>query len=586
MKRILLSLILLFTEIFYVSGQTNITISNPEASQVLSGSYNPQLYTPLSVINHPDSILQGIVNKVSKDTLISYLSKINSYYNRNSGSDTVSETHGIGAVRRWIHSKFEEFRVASGNRLVITYMDFDRPICGQSHHRNVFAVLPGLDTTKKEIMIVEGHYDTRCQGECDTACYSPGMEDNGSGTVLVMELARIMSRYAFDHTIIFACVTAEDQGLYGATAFADYMSAHNLKMRAVFNNDVIGGIICGATSSPPSCPGLNDIDSTHVRIFSYSNNNDSAKVSPHKQLARYIRMQQEERINPLLSTPMDINIIIQEDRTGRSGDHIPFRQIAYSAVRFTAQNEHGNGAGIPPDRQHTSDDILGLDLSIPPDGIIDSFFVDPNYLRRNTIMNGVNLGLLAIAPPLPAPTFTPVSGGLQITMHGADSAYQHFRVGIRSKYSGTLYFDTLITVTGTNQFTVSGYTPTIPRYISVCNVDEQGVESLFCNEYKYSTVGISEALNVNYGLEIKQNRPNPFSGQTIVEIDENEGKIYHSGSIQIADITGRVTKTIPITINPGPNQYIITEPSQGSGIYLYSVIITGKTIYAGKMMVY
>ncbi|MBL6949268.1 MAG: hypothetical protein ISR57_01360 [Bacteroidales bacterium] len=65
-----------------------------------------------------------------------------------------------------------------------------------------------------------------------------------------------------------------------------------------------------------------------------------------------------------------------------------------SSIRFCAKNEHGNGAGIPPDRQHTSDDILGLDLTIPPDGVIDTFFVDPNYLRRNTISNGVNLGWL------------------------------------------------------------------------------------------------------------------------------------------------------------------------------------------------
>ena len=89
--------------IFQGLGQTNITLSNPEALQILVGNYNPGNYTPTVIINHPDSILYGIVNGVSKDTLISYLMKIDSYYNRNTGSDTLSETRGIGAVRRWIH---------------------------------------------------------------------------------------------------------------------------------------------------------------------------------------------------------------------------------------------------------------------------------------------------------------------------------------------------------------------------------------------------------------------------------------------------------------------------------------------------
>jgi hypothetical protein len=225
------------------------------------------------------------------------------------------------------------------------------------------------------------------------------MEDNGSGTVLVMELARIMTKYAYNHTIVFALVTAEDQGLYGAKAFSQWVVDNNVRLRAVLNNDCIGGITCGQTASPPGCPGLNAIDSTHVRIFSYSPSTDSNKVSPHKQLARYIRLQQEEKINPLLATPMTINIILTEDRGGRSGDHMPFRQKGYTAIRFTSRNESGNGSGTPPDRQHSVRDILGVDTSVPPDGVIDSFYVDPGYLRRNLIMNGVNLDGLHLHRP-------------------------------------------------------------------------------------------------------------------------------------------------------------------------------------------
>ena len=562
--------------------QINITITNPEAVEVMLGNYNPATYTPGVIINHPDSILNGVINRVSKDTMIAYLQHIDTYFNRNTGSDTVSETRGIGAVRRWIHQKFMEYRDASGDRLVVTYNDFQQNICGQSRHRNVLAVLPGLDTTNKEIMLIEGHFDTRCQSACDTACYTPGMEDNGSGTVLVMEMARIMTRYAFDHTIVFACVTGEDQGLWGAKALSRWMLDNDVPIRAVFNNDVIGGIACGMTSSPPSCPYFNHIDSTHVRIFSFSIAKDSARISPHKQLARYIRMHQEEQINPLIETPMTIDIIISEDRTGRSGDHIPFRQKGYTSIRFCAKNEHGNGAGIPPDRQHTSDDILGLDLTIPPDGVIDTFFVDPNYLRRNTISNGVNLGWLAIAPPMPDPEFIPEGDGMEIILHGADSVYQHYRVGIRTKGSGSLYFDTIYTFIGTSQLMIEGLDPNKTYYFSVANV-ENGVESLFCDEFSIYPVNIEGHLLKEWGVILHQNRPNPFFTQTEIVIEVSADTPYSRAEIVIADMTGRIISRIPVELAPGLNTIRFEPPPNYSGLLIYSLSFNGTVAATRKM---
>jgi hypothetical protein len=565
--------------------QTGITLSNPEALQVLLGNYDPATYTPSVIINHPDSILHGIVDGVSKDTLISYLKKIDSYYNRNTGSDTVSDTRGIGAVRRWIHKKYVEYRAQCENRLVLSYLDFDINICGQTHHRNVLAILPGLDTTNKEIVLLEGHYDTRCEGACDTSCYSPGMEDNGSGTVLVMELARIMSRYAFDHTIMFATVTGEDQGLYGAKALSMYLKENNIQIRSVFNNDVIGGIICGQTSSPPTCPGLNAIDSTHVRIFSYSYANDTSWNSPHKQLARYVRLHQEEKINPLLSTPMTIDIIAWEDRIGRSGDHIPFRQRGYTSLRFCSKNEHGNGSGTPPDRQHTTNDILGLDTTVPPDGVIDSFFVDPNYLRRNIIMNGVNLGLLAIAPPSPSPEFTLSGDTIMIALHGADTVYQHYRVGVRSRHSGTLYFDTVYTFTNSTQLHVPGIGSDRTRFISVANV-RNGVESLFSGEYMVLAVGMEYNSMKDRGILMRQNRPNPFFDQTEIIIDASENTLIHDAILVITDLTGRTLRNFPVDISPGMNTINLKKDGLANGMYIYLLQVSDKIIVAGRMSVY
>jgi len=564
--------------------QTGMTLSNPEALQVLLGNYNPANYTPSVIINHPDSILHGVIDNVSKDTLISYLMKIDSYYNRNTGSDTVSETRGIGAVRRWIYKKYGEYRAQCENRLVLSYLDFDINICGQTHHRNVLAILPGLDTTNKEIMVLEGHFDTRCEGACDTSCYSPGMEDNGSGTVLVMELARIMSRYAFDHTIMFAAVTGEDQGLYGAKALSTYLKNNNVQIRSVFNNDVIGGIICGQTSSPPSCPGLNAIDSTHVRIFSYSYANDTSWNSPHKQLARYVRLHQEELINPLLSTPMTLDIIAWEDRIGRSGDQVPFRQRGYTSLRFCSKNEHGNGSGTPPDRQHTTNDILGLDMTVPPDGVIDSFFVDPNYLRRNIIMNGVNLGLLAIAPPSPSPEFTLSGDTAEITLHGADTVYNHYRVGVRSRHSGTLYFDTVYTFINSSRILIPGIGSDKTRFISVANV-KNGVESLFSGEYMVLAVGMEQNSMKDWGILMRQNSPNPFSDRTEIIIEASENTIIHEAILVITDLTGRNLRHIPVEISPGMNTISLQKEGLANGIYIYSLQVSDKIITVRRMSV-
>jgi len=578
----------LFLFLAIISGtavtQTNMTVSNPLILPVLLGNYNPAAYTPSVIINAPDSILNGIVNRCSKDTLVKYLTRIDSYHNRNSGSDTVSVTHGIGAVRRWIYGKFLEYSTACNDRMLVSWMDFDGYICGQLHHRNIFGVLPGLDTTDKEIVLIEAHFDTRCEGVCDTACYSPGMEDNGSGTVLVMELARIMTRYAYNHTIVFALVTGEDQGLFGSTGFAQWLKINNIKLRAALNNDVIGGFICGQTSSPPGCPGLNAIDSTHVRIFSFSSYNDSTAVSPNKQLARYIRLHQEEHINPLLTTPMTIDIIITEDRVGRSGDQVPFRQNGYTSIRFTSRNEHGNGTGTPPDRQHSVRDILGVDLTLPPDGIVDSFFVDPGYLRRNLIMNGVNLGWLAVAPPIPQPEWTPVSGGIGIHLHGADSIYQHYRVGVRTKRSGTLYFDTVYTFFS-NHITIDGLASNKTYFFSVANVKD-GVESLFCNEFSILAVGLNRHPEKDSGIRILPNNPNPFSESTRFIVEAGTDVQLDKTTIDVSDVMGRRIQTIPVRISPGLNTFEYKNSNGIRGIFIYTLCDAGRSICSGKMVIY
>ncbi|HNE29487.1 MAG TPA: M28 family peptidase, partial [Saprospiraceae bacterium] len=377
-------------------GQSNILCTNPLAEQVMLGNYDPAQFAADLVVADPSVIANGIASGVSPDSLKSYIIRLSQFGTRNSGSDTMSATSGYGAARRWAFQRFQQFSTENDDRLLVSYLQFDQDICGMGRHANVLAILPGTDTLNPGIVLIEGHMDSRCAALCDVNCVAEGVEDNASGTALVLELARVMAQYTFANTIVFCITTGEEQGLLGAEAFAQYIQNKGITLRAVLNNDVIGGVICGQTSSPPSCPGLNDIDSTSVRLFSALSFN-----SPHKQLARYIKLQYKENILPTATVPMTVRIMAPEDRSGRGGDHIPFREKGYASMRFTAANEHGDASNGPgyTDRQHTSSDVLGVDTD--GDGSVDSFFVQFNYLARNAVINGNAAGMIARAVPRP-----------------------------------------------------------------------------------------------------------------------------------------------------------------------------------------
>ena len=315
--------------ILSISGfaQSQIKITNITADKILKGNYNPQDYNLSNPSFTAKELPVLIQNEISTDSLQAYITKLSLFGTRNSGSDTLSPTQGIGAARKYILQKFEQFQTQSNNRLQPGYLRFTSVICNQWTHKNVIAVLPGTDIINHEVIIIEGHMDSRCDVSCDINCTAEGVEDNATGTALVMELARAMSKFQFNHTILFMATTAEEQGLRGADAMGDYIQSENIPLKAVFNNDVIGGIICGETSSPPSCPGLNDVDSLNTRIFSFGGFNASSK-----SLARYAKLQYKESI-PNSSIKLSLHIMTNEDRIGRGGDHIPFRQKGLPCIK-------------------------------------------------------------------------------------------------------------------------------------------------------------------------------------------------------------------------------------------------------------
>lgn len=546
-------------------------LSNPAAVEILKGHYDPAQFRPSVVINDPDSVRMGIIRNVSPDELIGLLVKLETFYNRNSGSDTLSGTTGIGACRTWILSHFDQASKDNQNRLVTGYLEFDAEICTKGHHKNPFALLPGSDTSNHEILLIEGHFDTRNEGGCDIQGYTPGIDDNGSGTVLVMELARVMSKYSFRQSILFTTPTGEDEGLWGAKAWANYLSGQGVKIRAVLNNDIVGGIYCGKTSSPPSCPYLGHVDSTHVRIFSYSSANSMFANSSHKQLARYMKYIQDELINPYLSTPLIINIMLGEDRGGRGGDHTPFRQKGYAAVRIISANEHGNGTGTAPDRNHTTRDILGKDLN--GDGILDSLFVNPGYLARNTILNGVTAGLLALAPAKISASLESRPSGAIISLPGGTGEADGFIVGIRKNKSKSLEFDTVFRVTNVHQMEI-GLDSGQRNYVSVAPV-KNGAPGLFSEEYEVNLTG-TEPSEQKTGFKLYQNYPNPWAEETFIRLKASQDYWYKPAVLQIRDIIGRVVHEQQVNIDAEEVQISLKANGLESGLFTYTLISSGN----------
>ncbi len=571
-----LFLILLSIICLDLYAQTNIISTNQKAEDIMTGNYNPNDYIAKIVIEHPDSISQLINKQISSDSLKSYIVKLGSFYNRNTGSDTLSPVTGIGAARNWVLSKFDEFSVQADNRLVTSFLQFDQVICSMGRHKNIFCVLPGTDVSDHSVILVEGHMDSRCEVLCDITCKANGMEDNASGTALVMELARVMSKFSFKNTIVFVVTIGEEQSLAGATAFAAYMMNKNIKLKAVFNNDVIGGILCGKTSSPPSCPGEGQIDSTHVRIFSNGGFN-----SAHKQLARFTKLEYNEQLLPYLKVPMGINIQTPEDRIGRGGDHIPFRQLNYTAIRFTSANEDGDANVTDPnykDRQHSTRDILGVDTN--NDSEIDSFYVDFHYLARNTVINGNAAGMAAQG--IVTPDFDLLSSPKNmINVQLIPSvSYPSYRVALRSQ---TNDWDTVYTVTNLINL-LPVYKNFIAKvYVSVASVNEFGIESLFSPEKEHSIVATNEVSSIP-DYELFQNRPNPFDEATYIVFSSKKEVQSKYAYVLISDVSGEELKRIPVNIKEGINEVLYEHGYHATGTLVYSLVVNSRVIDSKRMV--
>jgi hypothetical protein len=340
-----------------------------------------------------DPEITGMVKEVNADSLQSYIKTMVSFGTRSTVSSTTDRSRGVGAARNWVLMKFREFAAASGGRMTAvldttTYHADGRRVKSDIDLGNAVATLKGVDANDNRIFIISGHLDSRRTDVMNGTDDAPGANDDGSGSAAVLECARVMSKHSFPATIIFVTVSGEEQGLLGSTYMAKKARVQNWNIEAVLNNDIMGSNNSSET---------NIIDNTRVRVFSeglpaFDLTKQAALIRQRglendgkaRQLARYVKEVGERYVDNL-----EVVMIYRNDRFLRGGDHSPYVDTGYAAVRITEMNENFN-------HQHqdvrTEKGVVYGDLEQ---------FIDYEYLRKNTALNLANLANLAKSPGMP-----------------------------------------------------------------------------------------------------------------------------------------------------------------------------------------
>ncbi len=340
-----------------------------------------------------DPAIEQMVKEISPDSLRSYIQTMVNFGTRNTLSTQTDKKRGIGAARMYVLNKMNEFAALSNGRLSAT---IDTTTLQPDKRRvdttlllgNVVATLKGTDPTDNRIFIISGHLDAMRTNVMDRVGDAPGANDDASGVAAVMECARIMSKRNFGATIIFMAVSGEEQGLLGSTYMATKARKENVNIEAVLNNDIMGSNNSNET---------NNINNTQVRVFSegmpaYELEKNAKNIrqlglendGKSRQLARYVKEIGERYVDNL-----EIKMVYRNDRFLRGGDHTPFVENGFTAVRITEMNENYT-------RQHQN---VRLENGIQYGDLIE--FIDFEYLRKNTGMNLSTLANLAKAPAMP-----------------------------------------------------------------------------------------------------------------------------------------------------------------------------------------
>ena len=341
-------------------------------------------------VSKPNPEIRKIVAEINAKNIENTIRKLVSFGTRNTLSEQDNPTRGIGAARDYLFAEFQKISQDCGGCLTVEKQTFLQPKANRipepTNLTNVVATLRGA-TDPERIYVVSGHYDSMCTSPTDAKCDAPGANDDASGTAAVVEMARVMSKRKFDATIIFMAVPGEEQGLLGAAYFAEQAKQKGMNIEAMFTNDIIGGVTSYKKSPTRQTVRVfaegvptNETEQEANTRRSVGGENDSQA----RQLARFIK-----DVAEVYSPRFRVNVIYRRDRYGRGGDHIPFLERGFAAVRFTEPNE---------DYTHQHQNVRtenGVFYGDTPE------FVDFGYVANVARVNAASLAALALAPAKP-----------------------------------------------------------------------------------------------------------------------------------------------------------------------------------------
>ena len=340
-----------------------------------------------------DLQLYDIIQQISSDRIRKDVITLANFGTRNTFSDTISNTRGIGAATRWIKHRFDSISTQCNRGLEVFYQD-NRIKKGENKRiprdvlvKNVIAVQRGK-LHPDNYIIISGDIDSRASDVNNAETDAPGANDNASGLAGVLEAARVLSKYQFNNSIIYATLSAEEQGLFGGEGFAGFVKEKGWHILGILNNDMIGNI-----------DGIDGtIDNRSFRIFSEpvppteteTERNSRRYMGGEvdgisRQLARYVF-----KMTTAYMPEMKPVMIYRLDRFGRGGQQRPFNDAGYAGVRIMEANENYN-------RQHQD---IRVENGINYGDVVSG--VNFDYAAKITSVNAITLAGLALAPLPPA----------------------------------------------------------------------------------------------------------------------------------------------------------------------------------------
>ena len=430
------------------------------------------LFTTVSEAQNHQKIYD-IIDSVSAKRIKKDIKTLVDFGTRHTLSDTVSNTRGIGAARRWIKKEFETISKDCDNCLNVFYQknlvkkgENDR-ITNDVWVVNVVAIQQGT-TYPNRYIIMSGDIDSRVSDPNDFTSDAPGANDNASGMAGAIEAARVLSKYQFENSIMYVGLSGEEQGLFGGKGLAEYAKNQNWSIIGVLNNDMIGniqgvdGVIDNLTFrifSEPVPPTETEKERKSRRFYGGEVDGIS------RQLARYVHKTVTTympEMNPML--------VYRLDRFGRGGHHRPFNDVGFPGIRIMEAHENYT-------QQHQ--DIRtenGISYG-------DTFeHVNFDYAKKLTAVNAITMANLASAPPAPS---TVGIGGIvepsaKLKWDPVEGA-KGYKIYWRDTTSPTWDYSRF--VGNVTEFTLEGIV--IDNfYFGIASVDEEGYESVvvFPNE--------------------------------------------------------------------------------------------------------